>query len=152
MERKEDARKKLQIGNLVVMVGLDYMYPRELKILYGMLVWSKYSVQNNPKILDIWKDAGHDMLTGKLKADKRYKAQPIMNRKADARKKIWIGGLFVKAGLDSMHPKEAYVLYGMLLWCKEVLQANPSITSTWKEAGRALEEAPKFSKKNQMVG
>ncbi|MCZ6901305.1 MAG: conjugal transfer protein TraD [Rickettsia endosymbiont of Ixodes persulcatus] len=37
------------------------------------------------------------------------------DRKSDARKKIMLGGLFVKAGLDYLHPENAHILYGMLL-------------------------------------
>ncbi|WP_342226330.1 conjugal transfer protein TraD [Rickettsia endosymbiont of Urophora cardui] len=43
------------------------------------------------------------------------------DRKADARKKIMLGGLFVKAGLDYLYPESAYILYGILLDCKEQL-------------------------------
>jgi len=45
--------------------------------------------------------------------------RPTFDRKADARQKIMLGGLFVKAGLDYLHPDNAHILYGMLLDCKE---------------------------------
>lgn len=50
-----------------------------------------------------------------------------MDRKEDARKKIQLGGLLVKAELDYMHPAEAYVLYGMLLDCKRAMQEKPAV-------------------------
>lgn len=140
MDRKADARKKLKIGNLIVMVGLDNMYPDQLNTLYGMLVWSKYTLQNHLDILDLWKCKGHDMLTGKLKEESKYQYKVIENRKAENRKKIWIGGLFVKAGLDVMYPKEIYILYGMIVWCKEFLEENPDIVDTWKKLGADLEQ------------
>ncbi len=146
MERKEDARKKLKIGNLVVMVGLDYMYPRNLNILYGMLVWAKYTLQNHTDVLDLWRSKGHDMLTGKLKEEKKYRYPAIINRKAENRKRIWIGGLFVKAGFAAMHPKETYILYGMLVWCREFMQQNPDILKTWKKLGADLEQKQQVQK------
>lgn len=140
MERKADARKKLKIGNLVVMLGLDYMYPYKLNILYGMLVWSKYTLQNHVDVLDLWKSKGHDMLIGELKEEKKYQYPAMVNRKAENRKKIWIGGLFVKAGFDVMYPREVYILYGMLVWCREFLQENPDIVETWQKLGADLEQ------------
>lgn len=61
-----------------------------------------------------------------------------MDRKEDARKKIQLGGLIVKAELDYMHPKDAYVLYGMLLDCKRVLEAKPEIHARWAKMGEEL--------------
>lgn len=61
-----------------------------------------------------------------------------MDRKADARKKIQLGGLIVKAGLDYMHPHDAYVLYGMLLDAKGAMRTKPEVINRWKEMGREL--------------
>ncbi|MFP3013129.1 MAG: conjugal transfer protein TraD [Rickettsia sp.] len=60
------------------------------------------------------------------------------DRKSDARKKIMLGGLFVKAGLDYLHPDNAHILYGMLLDCKEQLILNPKIIDKWKSKGQSL--------------
>ena len=60
------------------------------------------------------------------------------DRKADARKKIMLGGLFVKAGLDYLHPDNAHILYGMLLDCKQQLILNPKIIDKWKIKGQQL--------------
>lgn len=65
-------------------------------------------------------------------------AQRAFDRKADARKKIQLGGLFIKAGLEHMHPEEAYVLYGMLLDCKRALQVKPEVKARWARMGRDL--------------
>ena len=62
----------------------------------------------------------------------------LMDRKEDARKKIQLGGLFIKAGLDHMHPKDAYILYGMLLDCKRALEVKPEVKNRWKELGKEL--------------
>ena len=62
----------------------------------------------------------------------------LFDRKADSRKKIMLGGLFVKAGLDYLHPENAYILYGMLLDCKQQLILNPKIINNWKEKGKSL--------------
>lgn len=62
----------------------------------------------------------------------------MFNRKEDARKKIQLGGLVVKAGLDYMHPAEAYILYGMLLDCKRVLELKPEVKSRWGQLGKEL--------------
>lgn len=61
-----------------------------------------------------------------------------MDRKEDARKKIQLGGLFVKAGLDHMHPQDAYILYGMLLDCKRAVQERPDLRRRWADLGREL--------------
>ena len=61
-----------------------------------------------------------------------------MDRKEDARKKIQLGGLFIKAGLDHMHPQDAYILYGMLLDCKRALEVKPEVKNRWKELGKEL--------------
>ena len=42
---------------------------------------------------------------------KQIKKEKILDRKSDARKKIQLGGLLVKAGLDHMHPKDAYIIW-----------------------------------------
>lgn len=60
------------------------------------------------------------------------------DRKSDARKKIMLGGLFVKSGLDYLHSDNAYILYGMLLDCKEQLILNPKIIDKWKSKGQSL--------------
>ena len=62
----------------------------------------------------------------------------LMDRKADARKKIQLGGLIVKAGLDYMHPQDAYILYGMLLDCKRALEVKPDVKNRWAELGKDL--------------
>ncbi len=61
-----------------------------------------------------------------------------MDRKEDARKKIQLGGLLVKAGLDHMHPKDAYILYGMLLDCKRAMQVKPEVKQRWGNLGKEL--------------
>jgi hypothetical protein len=61
-----------------------------------------------------------------------------MDRKEDTRKKIQLGGLFIKAGLDHMHPQDAYILYGMLLDCKRALEVKPEVKNRWKELGKGL--------------
>lgn len=61
-----------------------------------------------------------------------------MDRKEDARKKIQLGGLLVKAGLDHMHPKDAYILYGMLLDCKRALEIKPEVKERWANLGKDL--------------
>ena len=61
-----------------------------------------------------------------------------MDRKEETRKKIQLGGLFVKAGLDHMHPKDAYILYGMLLDCKRALEVKPEVRERWANLGREL--------------
>ena len=61
-----------------------------------------------------------------------------MDRKEDARKKIQLGGLLVKAELDHMHPAEAYVLYGMLLDYKRAMQEKPAVKERWAKLGREL--------------
>jgi len=69
---------------------------------------------------------------------KQIKQEKILDRKSDARKKIQLGGLLVKAGLDHMHPKDAYILYGMLLDCKRALEIKPEVRERWARLGKEL--------------
>lgn len=69
---------------------------------------------------------------------KQIKKEKILDRKSDARKKIQLGGLLVKAGLDHMHPKDAYILYGMLLDCKRALYIKPEVRERWARLGKEL--------------
>lgn len=62
----------------------------------------------------------------------------FMDRKEETRKKIQLGGLFVKAGLAYMHPQDAYVLYGMLLDCKRALDIKPEVKKRWAHLGKEL--------------
>lgn len=64
--------------------------------------------------------------------------QTTLMRKADARKKIMLGGLFVKAGLDYFYPHDPAVLYGMLLHNKQMIEAEPDIIDRWQEQGKEL--------------
>jgi hypothetical protein len=73
-----------------------------------------------------------EYFTKQIKQDKDF------DRKSDARKKIQLGGLFIKAGLDHMHPENAYILYGMLLDCKRALELKPEVKKRWANLGKAL--------------
>ena len=59
-------------------------------------------------------------------------------RKADARKKIVLGGLFVKAELDHFYSYDQAILYGMLLEAKNRMQADPTLTGKWRTLGQEL--------------
>jgi hypothetical protein len=60
------------------------------------------------------------------------------DRKADARKKIMLGGLFVKAELDHFHPHDPATLFGMLLHAKQLMRQDPNIQKQWRELGKEL--------------
>jgi hypothetical protein len=64
--------------------------------------------------------------------------QSKQQRKDDARKKIMLGGLFVKAGLDHFHPHDPATLYGMLLHSKDLLNSNPAYAEKFKTLGKEL--------------
>lgn len=66
------------------------------------------------------------------------KIHSFQERKADARKKIMLGGLFVKAELDHFHPHDPATLYGMLLDAKTRMQADPTLTNKWRTLGKEL--------------
>lgn len=63
--------------------------------------------------------------------------QSIQQRKEDTRKKIMLGGLFVKAGLDHFPPHDPATLYGMLLHGKNLLQ-DSNFAQKFKELGKEL--------------
>ncbi len=64
--------------------------------------------------------------------------QSVQERKADARKKIMLGGLFVKAELDHFHPHDPATLYGMLLEAKNRMQDDPLLVDKWRTLGQEL--------------
>ena len=66
------------------------------------------------------------------------KKQSIQNRNIDTRKKIMLGALFVKAGLDNFYPDDPALLYGMLLDCKNAMMKDESILIKWREMGKEL--------------
>jgi hypothetical protein len=61
-----------------------------------------------------------------------------IDRKQDARKKIMLGGLIIKAELDHFHPTDADTLYGMLLYSKQLMAFKPELLLKWKEMGKGL--------------
>lgn len=63
--------------------------------------------------------------------------QSLQQRKNDTRKKIMLGGLFVKAGLDHFYPNDPATLYGLLLHAKDLLQ-KPKFAQKFKELGKDL--------------
>ena len=62
----------------------------------------------------------------------------MRERKEDTRRKIQLGGLIIKAELDYMHPRESYILYGMLLDCKRALKLKPDLKDKWRQMGKEL--------------
>lgn len=68
----------------------------------------------------------------------QLKIQSQQARKEDARKKIMLGGLFVKAGLDHFHPHDPATLYGMLLDAKNRMQDDPLLAGKWHTLGQEL--------------
>lgn len=68
----------------------------------------------------------------------QLKRQSVTERRSDTRKKIMLGGLFVKAGLDHFHPHDPATLYGMLLDAKSQMDNAPDIAKKWQHMGREL--------------
>lgn len=68
----------------------------------------------------------------------QLKIQSQQARKEDARKKIMLGGLFVKAGLDHFHPHDPATLYGILLDAKNRMQDDPLLADKWHILGQEL--------------
>lgn len=66
------------------------------------------------------------------------KRERELERKADTRKKIMLGGLIIKAGLDYLHPHDASVIYGMLLDCRQALHNQPRLKAKWRSMGREI--------------
>lgn len=65
MDRKADARRKIQRGGLIVKAGLDYMHPHHAYILYGMLLDCQRTLEIKPEIRDRWAELGKELLVGK---------------------------------------------------------------------------------------
>ena len=63
-----------------------------------------------------------------------------LDRKKDAHKKIMLGGLVIKAGLDYFHPHDPATLYGLLLHSKQLLNTDPNFAQVCKNIGKELME------------
>lgn len=64
--------------------------------------------------------------------------QNANDRRADTRKKIMLGGLFVKAGLDHYYPEDPATLFGMLLHAKQALALRPELAIKWQKLGKEI--------------
>ena len=64
--------------------------------------------------------------------------EKLISRKQDARRKIMMGGLFVKAGLDHYHKETPHLLYGMLLHCQKMITENDNAESYFSKLGEEL--------------
>ena len=71
-----------------------------------------------------------------------------IDRKQDARKKIMLGGLIIKAELDHLHPSDADTLYGMLLYSKQLMAFKPELVAKWKEMGKGLKNQNSYNNGN----
>ena len=63
-----------------------------------------------------------------------------LDRKKDAHKKIMLGGLVIKAGLDYFHPHDPATLYGLLLYGRRLLETDPAFADRFKIMGKELME------------
>jgi hypothetical protein len=54
----------------------------------------------------------------------RYQKMRTQDRKADARRKIQMGGLIIKAGLDHYHEYQKEILFGILLDAAKKLESD----------------------------
>ncbi len=61
LKRKQDTRKKIMLGGLVIKAGLDYLHPEDIEVLYGMLLTSKTLLNTNPEIFEYWRECGKDL-------------------------------------------------------------------------------------------
>lgn len=63
-----------------------------------------------------------------------------LQHKKDIKKKIMLGDLIVKARLDYLYPKDAEVIYGMLLTNKRLIALKPDFIEQWREIGKGLKK------------
>jgi hypothetical protein len=63
-----------------------------------------------------------------------------LDRKKDTHKKIMLGGLVIKAGLDYFHPQDPATLYGLLLYGRRLLETDPAFADRFKIMGKELME------------
>lgn len=64
-----------------------------------------------------------------------------LERKADTRHKIMMGGLIKKAGLDYLHQDNIQALFGMLLANKKQLEKQPELINIWAKLGEDLQNS-----------
>lgn len=50
LKRKKALKKKIALGGLVVRAGLGYLYPKDVEVLYGMLLANKKLLSIKPEL------------------------------------------------------------------------------------------------------
>lgn len=61
LQHKKDAKKKIVLGSLVVRAGLDYLYPKDTQVLYGMLLANKKLLRVKPELVEICREVGKSL-------------------------------------------------------------------------------------------
>lgn len=61
LKRKQDDKKKTMLGGLIIKAGLDYLYPKDTDVLYGMLLTNKKLLSIKPDAMDQWREIGKDL-------------------------------------------------------------------------------------------
>lgn len=58
LQHKERLKKKIILGDLVVRAELDYLYPKDVEVLYGMLLANKKLISIKPRLLERCREIG----------------------------------------------------------------------------------------------
>lgn len=61
LQHKKDTKKKIILGSLVVRAGLDYLYPKDVQVLYGMLLANKKLLRVKPELVEICREVGKSL-------------------------------------------------------------------------------------------
>jgi len=60
-QRKADTRRKIILGGLIIKAKLDYLYPEQAQIIYGMLLDCKDALNTKPELATKWKSLGKEL-------------------------------------------------------------------------------------------
>lgn len=60
-QRKADTRRKIMLGGLIIKAKLDYLYPEQAQIIYGLLLDCRNALQDKPELAKKWQLLGEDL-------------------------------------------------------------------------------------------
>lgn len=59
-KRKQDTRRKIQMGGLFVTAKLDHLFDRDKAIILGMIMEAASRLNESPDLLEVWQGLGKE--------------------------------------------------------------------------------------------
>ena len=61
LKRKRAIKKRALLGGLVIRAGLGYLYPKDVEVLYGMLLANKKLISMQPERVETCREIGNGL-------------------------------------------------------------------------------------------